>query len=70
MGVDGVALSNKTKLIDAMDQGALDGFRVERDGNLWCGWGSNGALQAEATDAGGRKVFQLRGRPEIGRAHV
>jgi gluconolactonase len=38
-------LSNKTKLIDAADQGALDGFRVDRDGNLWCGWGSNGALK-------------------------
>lgn len=63
VGADG-ALSNKTKLIDATDQGALDGFKVDRDGNLWCGWGSNGALQAEPTDVGGRKVFQLRGRSE------
>jgi len=55
---------NKTKLIDAADQGALDGFKVDRDGNLWCGWGSNGALQAEPSDVGGRKVFQLRGRSE------
>ena len=58
------SLSNKTKLIDAADQGALDGFRVDRDGNLWCGWGSNGALQPEPSDVGGRKVFQLRGKPE------
>lgn len=58
------SLSGKTKLIDAADQGALDGFKVDRDGNLWCGWGSNGALQAEPTDVGGRKVFQLRGRSE------
>ncbi|MFM9899999.1 MAG: SMP-30/gluconolactonase/LRE family protein [Polaromonas sp.] len=57
-------LSNKTKFIDAADQGALDGFRVDRDGNLWCGWGSNGALQAEATDVGGRKVFPLKGKSE------
>ena len=57
-------VSNKTKLIDAADQGALDGFKVDRDGNLWCGWGSNGALAAEPTDVGGRKVFQLRGRSE------
>jgi gluconolactonase len=63
VGADG-ALSNKTKLIDAADQGALDGFKVDRDGNLWCGWGSNGALQAEPSDVGGRKVFQLRGRSE------
>lgn len=58
------SLAGKTKLIDAADQGALDGFKVDRDGNLWCGWGSNGALQAEPTDVGGRKVFQLRGRSE------
>jgi gluconolactonase len=57
-------LGNKTKLIDAADQGALDGFRVDRDGNLWCGWGSNGALQGEPTDVGGRKVYQLKGKPE------
>jgi gluconolactonase len=57
-------VSNKSKLIDAADQGALDGFKVDRDGNLWCGWGSNGALQAEPSDVGGRKVLQLRGRPE------
>jgi gluconolactonase len=58
------SLDNKTKLIDAADFGSLDGFKVDRDGNLWCGWGSNGALQAEPTDTGGRKVFQLRGKPE------
>lgn len=57
-------VANKTKLIDAADQGALDGFRVDRDGNLWCGWGSNGALNAEPSDVGGRKVFQLRGKSE------
>jgi gluconolactonase len=57
-------LSNKIKFIDAADQGALDGFRVDRDGNLWCGWGSNGVLQSEATDVGGRKVFQLKGKSE------
>ena len=55
-------VGGKTKLIDAADQGALDGFRVDRDGNLWCGWGSNGALQGEPADVGGRKVFQLKGK--------
>jgi gluconolactonase len=56
------ALSNKTKLIDAADQGSPDGFRVDRDGNLWCGWGSNGVLQSEPTDVNGRKVYQLKGK--------
>jgi gluconolactonase len=64
VGADGFTLSNKTKLIDATDQGALDGFRVDRDGNLWVGWGSNGALEAEPTDVGGRKVYQLKGKSE------
>lgn len=57
-------VSNKVKLVDAADFGALDGFRVDRDGNLWCGYGSNGALNAEPSDVGGRKVFTLRGKPE------
>ena len=64
VGADGVTLSNKAKLIDATDQGALDGFRVDRDGNLWCGWGSNGALNPEPTDVGGRKVYPLKGKSE------
>jgi gluconolactonase len=64
VGADGVSLANKTKLIDAADQGALDGFRVDRDGNLWCGWGSNGALAAEPTDVGGRMVYPLKAKPE------
>ena len=64
VGTDGVSLSNKTKLIDAADQAALDGFRVDRDGNLWCGWGSNGALESEPSDVGGRKVYQLKGKSE------
>ncbi len=57
-------VANKTKLIDAADFGALDGFKVDRDGNLWCGWGSNGALAAEPSDVGGRKIYPLKGRPE------
>jgi gluconolactonase len=61
---DDGTVANKTKLIDAADQGALDGFCVDRDGNLWCGWGSNGALQEEPSDIGGRKVYQLRGKSE------
>jgi gluconolactonase len=58
-------LANKSKLVDAADQGALDGFRVDRDGNLWCGWGSNGALLPDPVEQpNGKKVYQLRGKPE------
>src|SRR5215207_10349919 len=63
VSVDGV-VSNKTKVVDAADFGALDGFRVDRDGNLWCGYGSNGALNDEPTEVGGRKVLTLKGKPE------
>ena len=55
-------LRNKTKLLDAPDQGALDGFKVDKDGNLWCGWGSNGVLEAEPTEVSGRMVYDLKGK--------
>ena len=32
-------LHNKRILIDAGAKGTPDGFRVDIDGNLWCGWG-------------------------------
>lgn len=58
-------LTNKTKLIDASDHGAPDGFRVDRDGNLWCGWGSDGTLEAMPSEVGGgRRAYALRGKPE------
>ena len=57
-------LSNRVKLIDATDSAALDGFRVDRDGNLWCGYGSDGNLEAEPTRTGSRNVYNLRGKPE------
>lgn len=64
VAADGLSVSNKVKLIDAADQGSLDGFRIDRDGNLWCGWGTNGALNAEPSDVGGRKVYTLKAKPE------
>jgi gluconolactonase len=32
-------LTNRRKLIDAGPKGTPDGFRLDVDGNLWCGWG-------------------------------
>ena len=58
-------VSGKTKLIDADGTGSLDGFRVDRDGNLWCGWGYNGSFQATATDvAGGMKAHLPNAKAE------
>lgn len=58
------SLSNKTKFIDAADHAALDGFRVDRDGNLWVGYGSNGAIQAEPSMVGDKQVYALKGKSE------
>ncbi len=49
-------LSNRRVLIDAGPQGTPDGFRVDVDGNLWCGWG----MGAEGLD--GVHVFNPEGR--------
>jgi gluconolactonase len=56
-------LSNKTKLVDANGPGAIDGFRVDMDGNLWCGWGSNGSPTAKPEELDGVMVFNPQGKP-------
>jgi gluconolactonase len=60
VGADGRSLANKRVLIDAGEGGTPDGFRVDVDGNLWCGWGMGSA----ALD--GVMVFSPAGKP-IGR---
>ncbi|MGQ0544995.1 MAG: SMP-30/gluconolactonase/LRE family protein [Betaproteobacteria bacterium] len=49
-------LSNRRVLIDAGPAGTPDGFRVDTEGNLWCGWG----MGAEGLD--GVHVFNPDGR--------
>jgi len=61
IAADGSA-SNKIKLIDANGPGALDGFKVDRDGNLWCGWGSDGRLGVNPADHDGVRVFNPQGK--------
>jgi gluconolactonase len=55
----GRALANKRVFIDA-GPGTPDGFRVDIDGNLWCGWGMGSA------ELDGVMVFSPAGKP-IGR---
>ena len=62
VGRDGFTLSNKTALVTADDNGGLDGFRVDVDGNLWCGWGSNGTAAAKPEQLDGVKVFNSAGK--------
>jgi len=54
---NGTRLANKRVLITAEPEGTPDGFRVDMDGNLWCGWGMGYA------DLDGVKVFNPEGKP-------
>lgn len=51
----GKGIRNKRTLIDAGPGGTPDGFRVDIDGNLWCGWGMG------AQDLDGVMVFSSEG---------
>ena len=62
-------LSERKLVVDAQGPGALDGFRVDIAGNLWCGWGSNGALDADAQALDGVRVFAPDGTA-IGHIHL
>ena len=49
--------ANKRTFITAEAGGTPDGFRLDTDGNLWCGWGMGNAQQD------GVKVFDPTGKP-------
>ena len=56
--LDGGAKLDKGKvLIDAGKGGSPDGFRVDVDGNLWCGWGMGN------DDLDGVRIFNAKGKP-------
>ena len=65
----GGALTNKRLHIDANGAGALDGIAVDADGNLWCGWGSDGRPGAASAGLDGVRVFNRAGQP-IGHIHL
>src|SRR6202012_4420114 len=61
VGADGMTLSNKTKFIDG-GASALDGMRLDTEGNLWCGWGTTGASTSRGEELDGVKVFNSEGK--------
>lgn len=67
-GRDG-KLSNKRVAADAKGPGAFDGFRVDVEGNLWCGFGSNGAPGVDPKGLDGVRVFAPDGTA-IGHIHL
>jgi gluconolactonase len=54
---NGTKIGNKRPFITAEPGGTPDGFRVDIDGNLWCGWGMGNAQQD------GVKIFDPTGKP-------
>ena len=60
---EGGRISNRRMLINAGPGGTPDGFRVDEDGNLWCGWGMG------TPELDGVMVFNAAGAP-IGRIQL
>jgi gluconolactonase len=60
--VAGTKLGKKRMLIDAGPKGTPDGFRVDVDGNLWCGWGmgEDGLDGVFIFNADGRHIGRIR----------
>ena len=54
---NGTKLANGKVLIDAGPGGSPDGFRVDVDGNLWCGWGMG------TDELDGVRIFNPEGKP-------
>ena len=60
--IDGTRIANGRVLISA-GPGTPDGFRVDVDGNLWCGWGMG------TPELDGVRIFSPEGEP-IGHIHL
>jgi gluconolactonase len=56
VSASGDKISNRRIVIDSGAHGTPDGFRVDVDGNLWCGWGM-------APELDGVRVFTPQGEP-------
>ena len=59
--VDAGALINKRLFVDAAGPGAYDGIAVDVQGNVWCGFGSGGALNADLEALDGVRVYNAAG---------
>jgi gluconolactonase len=63
------ALSNKRLYVDAQGPGAYDGIAVDVKGNVWCGFGSNGAPGVDPQGLDGVRVYNPAG-VAIGHIHL
>ena len=62
-------LANKQLFVDAQGPGAYDGIAVDVRGNVWCGFGSNGAPGADPVGLDGVRVYNPSGLA-IGHIHL
>ena len=60
---DGKRLGRRRPFVDANGPGAFDGIKADVDGNLWCGFGSNGSPEADPAALDGVMVYDPQGRP-------
>jgi gluconolactonase len=63
------ALANKRLYVDAQGPGAYDGIAVDVKGNVWCGFGSNGAPGVDPQGLDGVRVYNPEGLA-IGHIHL
>jgi gluconolactonase len=58
--VDGVKIANGRPFITTQGEENPDGFRVDVDGNLWCGWGRGEALDGVMIyNAAGKRIGRI-----------
>jgi gluconolactonase len=62
-------LANKRLFVDAQGPGAYDGIAVDAKGNVWCGFGSNGAPGVDPQGLDGVRVYSPAGLA-IGHIHL
>ena len=65
----GTALANKRLYVEAQGPGAYDGIAVDVQGNVWCGFGSSGAVGVDAQALDGVRVYNPDGL-DIGHIHL
>lgn len=59
----GTRLANRRLFADAGGPGAYDGIAVDTQGNVWCGFGSDGSPGADLKALDGVRVYGADGRP-------
>jgi gluconolactonase len=55
-------LVNKRLFVSAEGPGAYDGMAVDVQGNVWCGFGSDGSLAAKPEELDGVRVYDPQGK--------